>query len=87
MSKDLEVIELRPAKGKAAIPVIELGYVRNFTARIKKISTTDDGKLAVQMEAEVLSEESLKNVRDMLALQQSGPVIITIEPIQQELFS
>ena len=53
-------------------------------ARIKKITITDDGKLAVALECEVVDDDTLEQVRNLL-LAQRGPVTCTFAGIQGEL--
>ncbi|MBF0256714.1 MAG: hypothetical protein HQL47_09715 [Gammaproteobacteria bacterium] len=60
--------------------------VERLLVRLKKITTTDDGKLALALEAEALDDESLAQVRDMLLLQQAGLVVLSMLPVQRDLF-
>ncbi len=59
--------------------------VRELPVRVKKVVTTDDGKLQVVLEAEALSSAATEKVKDLLSLQQ-GLVLTTFEPAQGELF-
>ncbi len=76
-----EVIDLGDTEAR---PVTE--RVDSLIARVKKIVTTDEGKLQIHMETEGLSDESLANVKDMLVLQQAGMVAVSMKPLQRELF-
>jgi len=76
-----EVIDLGETEAR---PITE--RVDSLIARVKKIVTTDEGKLQILMETEGLSDESLANVKDMLVLQQAGMVAVSMKPLQRELF-
>jgi len=78
---DSEVIDLGDTEAR---PITE--RVESLIARVKKIVTTDEGKLQIHMETEGLSDESLANVKDMLVLQQAGMVAVSMKPLQRELF-
>ena len=60
--------------------------VNDLTIRIKKIATSDDGKLQISLESEAMSDDALSQVKDMLVLQQNGLVKLTMKPVQRELF-
>ncbi len=60
--------------------------MESLIARVKKIVTTDEGKLQIHMETEGLSDDSLASVKDMLVLQQAGMVAVSMKPLQRELF-
>lgn len=60
--------------------------VSDLAARIKRIQTTDEGKLQVVLEAEGLDDAALSQVKDMLVLQQSCPVLVSMLPLQRDLF-
>lgn len=60
--------------------------VSNLTVRIKRLQTTDEGKLQVILESEVLDDPALAQVREMLTLQQTTLVRVTMQAIQQRLF-
>ncbi|EXJ13884.1 hypothetical protein [Imhoffiella purpurea] len=53
-------------------------------ARIKKITITDEGKLAIALECELADEETLEHVRNLL-LAQRGPVSVEFASKQGEL--
>jgi hypothetical protein len=76
-----EVIDLGETEAR---PITE--RVDSLIARVKKIVTTDEGKLQILMETEGLSDEALANVKDMLVLQQAGMVAVSMKPLQRELF-
>ena len=78
-----EIIELNPAN-QAPLPV--LARVRNLVASIKKITTSDEGKLQVVLESESMDDEALVQVKDMLVLQQASLVRVAMEPVQPGLF-
>ncbi len=80
---DHEVIEI----GKPGAKGVALAErVHALPARIKKVTVSDDGKLLLALETEGLSDESLASIRDMLVLQQSGPVFVDMSPAQRDLF-
>jgi hypothetical protein len=76
-----DLIELRKND-----PATLAASVERLLVRLKKITTTDDGKLALALEAEALDDESLAQVRDMLLLQQAGLVVLSMLPVQRDLF-
>lgn len=76
-----DLIELRKSD-----PATLAASVERLLVRLKKITTTDDGKLALALEAEALDDESLAQVRDMLLLQQAGLVVLSMLPVQRDLF-
>ncbi|MBK1732770.1 hypothetical protein [Thiococcus pfennigii] len=53
-------------------------------ARIRKVTVTDEGKLAVAVECELADEDTLEQVRNLLTVQR-GPVSITFTSVQGEL--
>lgn len=79
--KQEEVIDLGKTDPK---PIT--ARVDDMTVRVKKITTTDDGKLNVTLESEGMSDEALENVKDMLVLQQAGIVKLSMLPVQRDLF-
>ena len=78
-----EIIELNPAN-QAPLPV--RARVRNLVASIKKITTSDEGKLQVVLESESMDDEALVQVKDMLVLQQASLVRVAMDPVQPGLF-
>lgn len=60
--------------------------VRDMTTRIKRIQTTDEGKLQVVLETEGMDDTALAQVKDMLVLQQSALVTVSMAPAQRDLF-
>lgn len=76
-------IKLTPgAHGPAPISA----EVSNLIARIKRLQTTDEGKLQVVLESEVLDDPALAQVREMLTLQQTTLVRVAMQAMQQRLF-
>jgi len=47
-----------------------LSEVKDLSARLKKMSTTDDGKLQIVLEAEVVQQEVILKIRDLFLIQQ-----------------
>ena len=76
-----EVIDLGRT---AAKPVT--ARVDDMTVRVKKITTTDEGKLSLTLESEGMTDEALDNVKDMLVLQQNGVVRLSMLPAQPDMF-
>ncbi len=58
--------------------------VRDFPVTIKRITTTDEGRLQLVMEAQSLDGESLAQVQRMLELQR-GTSLLTLESAQGSL--
>lgn len=53
--------------------------VRDVNARLKKMSTTDDGKLQIVLEAELVHTDVLMKIRDLFLIQQ-GRVCVDFLP-------
>jgi hypothetical protein len=64
--------------------VLAGGQVRDLTARVKKIATTDEGKLQILLEGEVHQQAELEQIRDLFLIQQ-GRVLVDFTPEQGEL--
>lgn len=58
--------------------------VNDLPARVKKIATTDEGKLQIVLEGEVIRPEELEKIRDLFLIQQ-GRVFVDFTPEQGEL--
>lgn len=58
--------------------------IRELAARVKKITTTDEGRLQIVLEGEAVGEAHLEKVRDLLLIQQ-GEVLVDICGRQGEL--
>jgi len=58
--------------------------IRDLPVRVKKITTTDEGKLQITMEGEAMDNEDLEKVRDLLMIQQ-GDALVEIRMRQGEL--
>ena len=82
-TKENELIELKPAN---QVPLLVTARVRNLQARIKKITTTDESKLQVVLETDGMDDDALLQVKSMLVLQQATPVLVSMDPVQPELF-
>lgn len=78
-----EIIELNPAH-QAAAPIG--ARVRNLIAKVKKITTNDEGRLQVVLEAEAMDDNALAQVKNLLVLQQASPVRVAMDPVQPDLF-
>jgi len=80
--KEDDIIDL--GKPDELIPIT--ARVRDLSARVKRIQTTDEGKLQVVLEAEGMDNEALDQVRELLVLQQACPVLVSMDPVQRDLF-
>lgn len=74
--------------GEAPLPdggfALAGGQVHDLPARVKKIATTDEGKLQIVLEGEVIRQEELEKIRDLFLIQQ-GRVFVDFTPEQGEL--
>lgn len=61
--------------------------VDELTTKVKKITTTDEGKLQIVLESEGMDQEALDQVKELLTLQQQSLVLVSMTPVQRELFS
>ncbi len=61
-----------------------LAMVSDFPATIRKITTTDDGKLQIVLESAGLDSAAIAQVQRMLELQR-GAVLLTLESAQGSL--
>lgn len=77
-----DIIDL--GKPDEAVPVT--ARVTDLTAKVKRIQTTDEGKLQVVLEAVGLDDDALTQIREMLVLQQACPVLVSMEAVQADLF-
>ena len=64
---------------------IALFNVEDLQARVKRIVTTDEGKLQIVLESEALSEEAIAKTQNLLQLQQDT-VFVSVRAAQQDLF-
>ena len=64
---------------------VPLFDVSDLPARVKRIVTTDEGRLQILLESESLSEESIEKTKNLLQLQQDA-VFVTVRAAQQDLF-
>lgn len=75
------------SSGKSGIEIDLLGLkVHELPATIKKITTTEEGAIQIVFESKILDSEHLRKARELLGLQRSGNVLVSIDPIQQDLF-
>ncbi len=63
------------------------GEVEDLEARIKRITTSDDGKLQVLIECEYIDERGIEQVKSMLGLQRTEGVLVSMRVKQLDLFS
>jgi hypothetical protein len=60
--------------------------VDGMTVKVRKITTTDEGRLQVVLETEGMDDAVIGQVKSMLTLQQSCLVRVTMTPVQRDLF-
>jgi hypothetical protein len=60
--------------------------VDGMTVKVRKITTTDEGRLQVVLETEGMDDDLIGQVKSMLTLQQSCLVRVTMTPVQRDLF-
>lgn len=60
--------------------------VNELPATIKKITTTEEGAIQIVFESKILDADHLRKARELLGLQRSGNVLVSIDPIQQDMF-
>ena len=77
-----EIIDL-PAPGQQ--DPVDVTHVEDLTVWIKKITTTDEGRLQVVLESEGMDNAAIGQVKDMLLLQQTCLVKVSMKPVQQDL--
>jgi len=58
--------------------------VDDLACRLKKITTTDEGKVAIAVELEAQDDDTLEQIRDLIRVQQ-GEVRLSIAGVQGEL--
>jgi len=78
-----EVINLPPPGEQGMPPAVA---VSDMVVKLKKITTTDEGKLQVVLETEGMDDSAIKGVQDMLTLQQTCMVMVSMVPLQRDLF-
>lgn len=88
MTKQTEVanvktIERAPAPTAKSRPIFN---VEDLAAYVRRITTTDEGKLQIVLEGEGLDDPTIAKVRDLLQLQQDL-VLVTVRPAQGDLFN
>lgn len=77
-----DIIDL--GKPDEAVPIT--ARVTDLNARVKRIQTTDEGKLQVVIETVGLDDDALAQIKEMLVLQQACPVLVNMEAVQPDLF-
>lgn len=60
--------------------------VNGMITKVKKITTTDEGKLQVVLETEGMDDDVIGHVKSMLTLQQTCLVQVHMVPVQRDLF-
>lgn len=73
--------------GAEEMPAPIEARVECLTTKVRKVTTTDDGKLQIVLEAEGMDHDALAQVKELLVLQQSALVRVSMLPVQPELFS
>ncbi len=54
--------------------------------KVRKITASDDARIQVVLETEGASGESLEQLKEILTLQQSCPLSVSMMPIQRDIF-
>jgi hypothetical protein len=88
VSKQAEVATLKTVE-RAPIPVSKsrpIFNVEDLAAIVRRVTTTDDGKLKIVLEGEGLDDPTIAKVRDLLQLQRDL-VLVTIRPAQGDLLN
>ena len=67
--------------GAEAADVIRVAAVNDLRCRLKKITTTDEGKIAIAIELEAQDPDTLEQIRDLIRVQQ-GEVELSITGMQ-----
>jgi hypothetical protein len=81
-AENVKSIERPPAPVAKSRPLFN---VEDLAACVRRITTTDEGKLQIVLEGEGLDDPTIAKVRDLLQLQQDL-VLVTIRPAQGDLF-
>lgn len=76
----LMLTSMHPVCARAA----DAGLPNAVTSRLKKITTTDEGAVALAIELQVQDDDELNQIRDLIRVQQ-GEVRISIAGTQSEL--
>ncbi len=84
MNSPNDVLDIAPGNSET-FPVID-AKVNGIIMRVKKITTTDESKLQVVLETEGFDELTLDQLKDMLTLQQTCPVKVSMAPVQRDMF-
>jgi hypothetical protein len=69
-----------------AIDAAPYPAVRDLPCRLKKLTTTDEGAVALAIEIQIKDDEGLEQIRDLIRVQQ-GELALTLTGRQGELFS
>ena len=80
--RDEPVITIGPEQAETPVSV----RVDDMTTRIKKITTTDEGKLQVVLETEGMDDNAITQAKGLLSLQQTCLVNVSMVPVQRDLF-
>jgi len=76
-------LDRSPAPVSKSRPIFN---VEDLAAYVRRITTTDEGKLQIVLEGEGLDDPTIAKVRDLLQMQQDL-VLVTVRPAQGDLFS
>jgi hypothetical protein len=63
---------------------MRVACVSGLSCRMKRITTTDDGKIAIGIELDATDPETLESIRELIRVQQ-GEVFLSVEGVQGEL--
>lgn len=73
------------ARSREEAAGVALFSVDDLQARVKRIVTTDEGRLQIVLESEALSDEAILQVKNLLQLQQDT-VFVSVRAAQGDLF-
>ncbi len=59
--------------------------VDDLPVSLRKITSSDDGKVQLVFEAEALSDEGLANLKGLISIQQQCKAFLSLEPAQKDL--
>lgn len=70
----------------AEIELLPADPVEQLVCTVKKVTTTDDGKVAISLETMNLSDEAMEQIKHMIVLQQASQVLVSMKQVQGDLF-
>lgn len=86
MTKQTEVANVETIERAPVAKSRPIFNVEDLAAYVRRITTTDEGKLQIVLEGEGLDDPTIAKVRDLLQLQQDL-VLVTVRPAQGDIFN